>query len=105
MPFTPDEPLREVEARQLLTRILVDGRVVFSRHALDEMAETKWSRPNGRDQMVEQDVINVLRAGRFDPAEWENGDWRYRIHTQRFCVVTTFDSETLAIVVTAWRKR
>ena len=96
MTFNPDEPLREVDARQLLTRILVDGRVVFSRHALDEMAN---------DQMVEQDVINVLRAGRFDPAEWENGDWRYRIHTQRFCVVATFDSETLAIVVTAWRKR
>lgn len=96
MPFNPDEPLREVEARQLLNRILVAGRVVFSRHALDEM---------GNDQMVEQDAINVLRAGRFDPAEWENGDWRYRIHTQRFCVVAAFDSETLAIVVTAWRKR
>jgi hypothetical protein len=88
--------LREVEARQLLNRILADGQVVFSRHALDEMSN---------DQMVEQDVIDVLRAGRFDPAEWENGNWRYRIHTQRFCVVAAFDSETLVIVVTAWRKR
>lgn len=96
MPFNPDLPLREVEARQLLTRILAEGSIVFSRHALDEMAN---------DQMVEQDAINVLRAGRFDPAEWENGDWRYRIHTQRFCVVAAFDSETLAVVVTAWRKR
>jgi hypothetical protein len=94
--FNPDTPLREVEARQLLTKILVDGSVIFSRHALEEMR---------KDQMVEQDVINVLRAGSFDPAEWEHGGWRYRIHTQRFCVVTAFDSETLAVVVTAWRKR
>jgi hypothetical protein len=94
--FDTDEPLREVEARQLLSRILVEGRVVFSRHALDEMAN---------DHMIEQDVVNVLRAGRFDPAEWESGDWRYRIHTQRFCVVASFDSETLVVVVTAWRKR
>jgi hypothetical protein len=96
VPFNPDVPLREVEARQLLNHILMEGQVVFSRHALHEMA---------KDHMIEQDTIHVLRAGRFDPAEWENGDWRYRIHTQRFCVVAAFDSETLAIVVTAWRKR
>lgn len=46
MPFTPDVPLREVEARQLLRHILVDGRVIFSRHALIEMAN---------DQMIEQE--------------------------------------------------
>lgn len=96
MPFNPDEPLREIEARQLLHQILVEGRVIFSRHALIEMAN---------DHMIEQDAINVLRAGVVDPAEWENGDWRYRVHTPRFCVVVAFDSETLAIVVTAWRKR
>jgi hypothetical protein len=69
------------------------------------MFPTLARRELAKDQMIEQDAINVLRAGRFDPAEWENGDWRYRVHTQRFCVVVAFDSETLAVVVTAWRKR
>ncbi len=96
MPFDPDQPLREVAARKLLSKILVDGTVIFSNHALDELAN---------DEMSEQDAINVLRAGRFDPAEFEKGSWRYRVHTQRFCVVTSFDSETLVVVVTAWRKR
>ena len=96
MPFDPDQPLREPAARKLLSRILVEGTVVFSTHALEELAN---------DDMSEQDAINVLRAGQFDPAEFENRGWRYRVHTQRFCVVTSFDSETLVVVVTAWRKR
>ena len=94
--FDPDVALREVAARKLLTRILVEGTVVFSDHALDEMA---------KDDMSQQDAINVLRAGRFDPAEFERGSCRYRVHTPRFCVVTVFDAETLVVVVTAWRKR
>lgn len=58
-----------------------------------------------KDKMVEQDAINVLRAGSLDPAEMERGSWRYRVHTLRFCVVVTFDEATAAIIVTAWRKR
>jgi hypothetical protein len=37
-----NEPLREVEARQLLTHILVEGRVVFSKHALVEFTEPSF---------------------------------------------------------------
>jgi hypothetical protein len=96
VPFDPDQPLREVAARKLLSRILVDGTVVFSAHALEELEN---------DDMSEQDAFNVLRAGQLDPAEFEKGSWRYRVHTQRFCVVTCFDSETLVVVITAWRKR
>ena len=94
--FDHDKPLRPADARKLIGRILVDGKLFFSHHAQDEMA---------KDKMVEQDAINVLRAGSVDPAEIERGTWRYSVHTPRFCVVVTFDSETFAIVVTAWRKR
>lgn len=96
-PFDPDTALTEVQARKLLSKILREGEVVFAPHARKEMAD---------DAMVEQDVFNVLRAGRIhEPAELENESWRYRVHTERFCVVVAFDSLTLTIVVTAWRKK
>lgn len=94
--FDPDVPLKPADARKLIAVVLTSGQLVFSRHARDEMA---------KDKMVEQDAINVLRAGSVDPAEMERGTWRYRVHTQRFCVVVTFDSATDAVVVTAWRKK
>lgn len=94
--FEPDVPLKPAEARQLITEILSSGQLMFSRHAREEMAN---------DRMVEQDAINVLRAGSVDPAEMERGSWRYRVHTLRFCVVVTFDDATKAVVVTAWRKK
>lgn len=94
--FDPDVPLKPAEARRLIAGILSGGRLIFSRHAREEMAS---------DRMVEQDAINVLRAGSVDPAEMERGSWRYRVHTLRFCVVVTFDEATAAVVVTAWRKK
>ena len=94
--FDPDVPLKPAEARRLLTEILSAGQLNFSRHAREEMA---------KDKMVEQDAINVLRAGSLDPAEMERGSWRYRVHTLRFFVVVTFVEATAAIIVTAWRKR
>jgi hypothetical protein len=47
----------------------------------------------------------VLRAGVVDPAEFENGSWRYRVRTQMIVVVTAFRSETEIRVVTAWRMK
>jgi len=38
-------------------------------------------------------------------AEFENGSWRHRVKTNRFCVVVTLLSEREAVVVTAWRFR
>ena len=64
------------------------------------------------------DVVNVLRGGVVQPAEWENGSCRYRVLTQRMAAVAAFEpdaeslpadaddlSEMELIVVTAWRQK
>ncbi len=56
-----------------------------------------------KDGLAEIDVVNVLRGGVVEPGEWENGSWRYRVRTSRIAVVAAFRSETMLVVVTAWR--
>ncbi len=56
-----------------------------------------------KDGLAEVDVVNVLRGGVVEPGEWENGSWRYRVWTSRIAVVLAFRSETMLVVVTAWR--
>lgn len=91
-----DEPLSQPEAKRLIREILARGEVVSSRHATEEMKN---------DDLTMVDCINVLRGGVVEPAEWENGTWRYRVHTQRIWVVVAFRSETRLVVVTAWRSK
>jgi len=94
MPQELREPLDPVEAKRLIREILDTGEFRFSQHAETEMT--------ARDlDMV--DCVNVLRGGVVDPAEWENGSWRYRVRTARICVVIAFRSATALVVVTAWR--
>lgn len=58
------------------------------------------------DDMDSGDALNVLRAGQIkEPAEDVRGRWRYRVHTDRMCVVVQFESDAHLSVVTAWRKR
>ena len=90
------EPLRPTEARKLLRAIVASGEVVFTSHALDEMEQ---------DGISQADAIGVLRGGVVEPAEFENGSWRYRVRAQRLSVVAAFRSEAAAVVVTAWRLR
>ena len=102
-------PLRETDARRLLRRLLEEGIFVVSPHARIEM---------NKDNLTNVDVVNILRAGLVQPAEWENGSWRYRVLTQRMAAVAAFDpdvdavpadeddvSEMELIVVTAWREK
>lgn len=84
------------QARKILREIIASGRLFFSGHSRREMA---------KDKLVDQDVVNVLRAGVVEPAEFENGSWRYRVKTNRICVVVVLASEREAVVVTAWRIR
>ena len=91
-----NDPLSPTDARKMMAGILEDGSVVFSKHARDEMA---------KDSLSHQDALNVLRGAACDPAEWENGSWRYRFRTTRMYFVIAFRSETEARVVTAWRVR
>lgn len=76
--------------------ILEEGVVTFSKHAREEMA---------KDRLNDQDALNVLRGAACDPAEWENGSWRYNFRTTRMVFVVAFRSETEARVVTAWRTK
>jgi hypothetical protein len=91
---TPQEPPRPAEARRLLRAILATGEVVFTNHALDEMAQ---------DGISQAQAIGVLRSGVVEPAEFERGSWRYRVRARQTYVVASFRSEAAAVVVTAWR--
>lgn len=70
------------------------GRVSFSSHALEEMAD---------DDLTTVDCVNVLRGGIVEPGELERGSWRYRVRTARICVVVAFRPDEELVVVTAWR--
>ena len=49
------------------------------------------------------DCLNVLRGGSVEEAEYENGEWRYRVHTGKMSVVVRFEDDTELMIVTAWR--
>lgn len=91
------EPYNRNEAKKLIQAICLQGVVVFSRHAKEELAQ---------DDMDAVDVNNVLWGGKIlEEAELENGTWRYRIHTAQMVVVVAFVSESKLKIVTAWRKK
>ncbi len=91
------EPIDAATAKKFIRAILDSGSVVFSRHALDEMANDKHG------EITRVDVVNVLRGGVVEPGEFERGSWRYRVHTIRMWVVVAFNSENELVIVTAWR--
>ena len=86
--------LHVLEARKLLSRIILEGAVAFSRHAQSEMEE---------DDLTEVDIVNTLRCGTIREGELERGSWRYRVETERMCAVVAFLGPLEGVVVTAWR--
>lgn len=89
--------LNRNEAMKLVVRIHRDGTTTYVKHAEDEM----WN-----DGLTTNDITNVLTGGRItEEPELIKGEWRYRVHTQRICVVVEFESSDEIVVVTAWRKR
>lgn len=102
-------PLKATDARIYIRRLLEEGVFVVGDHARREMS---------KDDLGDQDAINILRAGIVREPEWENGSWRYHVETPRMCFIVTFDpepealpekgddvSEVELVVVTAWRIR
>ena len=87
-------PWSLIDAEHLAKKILKDGQVAWSRHALDEMEE---------DNLSAVDVTNVIRGGWCEGVDFENDSWRYRIRTQKIVAVVAFRSEAEMVVVTAWR--
>lgn len=90
-----DEPVDEITAKRVIRNILERGNVRWTGHALQRLP--------ARD-LTTVDCVNVLRAGVVDPAELENGTWRYRVRAGRISVVVAFRSEDTLVVITAWRK-
>lgn len=91
--------LAKRQARILITRIITasDSFVSFTRHARTELAN---------DSMDAVDALNILRAGQIhEEGELKNGTWRYRVHTEKFCVVVAFRNPHQLVVITAWRKQ
>jgi len=89
-----EEPISRTEMRALLRKIIEDGEISFSRHALGQMEDR---------ELTSDDCLAVLRAGWCEFEELINNTWRYRITTHQICVVVAFRSETFAKVITAWR--
>lgn len=87
-------PLEAATAKRLIRHILEAGTVTPSQHALEEMA---------KDDLTLVDCVNALRGGVVEPPELEKGTWRYRVKTNRICVVVAFRSDQELRIVTAWR--
>lgn len=88
------EPLGNAEVDKRVRTILQNGTVGFTEHARKQMA--------GRI-LSDRDIVNVLRGGRCDGCDFEDGTWRYRVRTQQIVVVIAFRNETQLTIVTAWR--
>lgn len=88
------------EARKLVSRIMTAKQynVVFSGHARGELL---------KDNLTTGDAINILKSPdakiRLE-GEIEKGTCRYRLETEKICLVVAFESATKLIVVTGWRK-
>lgn len=93
-----DEPLKPTVAKKLILAILDTSDVVIpaGSHADEEMEN---------DNLILGDIINVLRGGVVDPAEFIKGSWRYPVRTNKIVVIVCFRSETELRVVTCWRKK
>lgn len=70
-------------------------KLILTPHAEKEFA---------KDDMDMQDCRNILRGGVWDPPEWENGSWRYRVRTPKMAIIIEIDFEVCEFtVVTGWR--
>src|SRR5206468_248144 len=75
-------PLSGGEARRLIHEILSSGTITFTSHFEDEGA---------KDDIDTFDARRVLKGGVIsDPAEFENGSWRYRIYSGSIWLVVAF---------------
>lgn len=89
------ERLKPTEAKKLIRSIVKDGFVSYARpHAIERLE---------KHGMSTVDCLNVLRGGTVKEAEYESGEWRYRVHTGKMAVVVRFEDDTELMIVTAWR--
>jgi hypothetical protein len=89
------ESLSSTAATELAHRLTRDGTVAWSAYGLQHARAAR---------MTTVECEQTLRAGVADPGEFKGGEWQYRIHWQRTCVVVVFRKDVEAVVVDAWRK-
>ncbi len=84
------------EVRKLLTRILNGGDIQFTEYAEKRMLERN---------ITASTVLNVLARGVVQEGEEhffkDDFQWRYRVETQRYRIVVSFEIETEVIVINA----
>lgn len=84
------------EARRILRAIVEFGTVRFARH-LDKRCQER--------KILRAQVMYTLERGIVEPAEFENGGYRYRIRGPEAVIVVEIETKTLAVVISAWRPR
>jgi hypothetical protein len=89
----PNEPFGENTAKRLIRDCIACGHVNWSDHA------TKRCLERG---LTTGDCVNALKAGTVDPAELENGTWRYPVRAGRITVVIAFRDVRTLTVITVW---
>ena len=88
-----NEPFGEDIAKRLIRDCIARGRVSWTNHAHQRCS--KWGLTTG-------DCVNALKSGTVDPAELENGTWRYRVRAGKITVVIAFRDVRTLTVITAW---
>ncbi len=77
--------LNKEQARKLLSKIMSDdGHISFTRHSREELKN---------DNLTTVDAVNILAStdSRItDEPEFKNDIWRYRVNTNKICVVISF---------------
>ena len=89
------EPLKPPQAKLLIREILENGIVTYAQpHAIERL---------NKHRLSQLDCENVLYGGAVRHPEYENGTWRYQVHTPKMCVVIRFQDKNILQIVTAWR--
>ena len=94
----PDGSLTPAEAKAHILKALETGRVRFTSYCRGRMAERS---------VTEVEIINVLRGGVVEPAEFERGAWRYRVRANRIYVVVELEEDAdgdFVLTITLWRQ-
>ena len=87
------EPFGEHTAKRLIKECMTRGSVRWTDHVLERCSERG---------LTTVDWVNALKSGTIDPAEWENGTWRYRVRAGEITVVIAFRDPRTLTVITAW---
>lgn len=91
------EPFSPTQSKPLVGKILRGGFVDYDvPHFKEELAN---------DGLDINDAMNALQRGVFNEPEFENGEWRYQVHTHKCVVVFAFVSLAEIQVITIWKRK